>query len=70
MFDREIVYHYYAVRRDTYSVESVWDWVSEEGNCYMWRTRVVGGVIWIAQIPQGHRNTLFALRYSECVDLL
>ena len=70
MFERYTGYHYYSVRRDQLSVESVWDWVSEEGNCYMWKTRVIGGVIWIAQIPSGSRNTLFALRYSDCVDLL
>ena len=63
-------WNYYAVHSNTHSIERVWDWVSEEGNCYMWKGRILGNVSWIAQIPQGVRNTVFVLRHSEHVDLL
>lgn len=70
MFERYTGYHYYSVHRDQHSVESVWDWVSEEQGCVMWLTRAVDTTVWIAQIPQGSCNTLFALSCSECVELL
>ena len=63
-------YSYYAVHRDPRSIDLVWDWVSTEQSCSMYRGHILSWSTWIAQIPSGQLNTLFALYHSEHVDLL
>lgn len=64
-------YCYYSIHSDTHSIESVWDWISESTEeCYMYKARIVEHVTWVAQLPRGKANTMFALRYSEHIDLL
>ena len=68
MLEKEPGYSYYAVKHNC--IEEVWAWIEHNRRShFMYKSRAAGNR-WVAQIPQGRDNTMFALKYSEMVEPL
>ena len=68
MITLEPGYSYYSVKHA--HLEEVWAWIEDHRSShFMYKSRAAGNR-WVAQIPQGRDNTMFALKYSEMVEPL
>lgn len=62
---RDWGYNYYIIDRNVLYKDSAW--VVLPGDSYVFRARIEGRIVWLAQIPWGASTSEFLLVHGSCV---